>query len=391
MARRLSGGSLTGSTLIAALAALWWIAALATFAASLLGALLQPRIQARRATSRETPPVSLLLPVKLVNPGFARAQGSAFDQDLPNYEVIVGAAEAQSPALDAMAAMVGGSRVPARVLRSPGIGAVSPKLDTLSGPLAVAAHDIVVTKDSNITFSPDTARVMLRSFVPGVGMVCAVPVAVRAETRAGAIEAILINRDARLLLTASALGKGFGIGKVMIFRRGDLARAGDVAAMTYTIAEDSALSKGLAAIGLRTVFAQNTVEQEIGARTLAEVYARQARWAVIRRAEEPATFAFEPVACPLPAALAGALAAPLVGLPAWAGLVATLVGWYVIETAVTAIKRWEVRPWTPIAFFGRDAVLLAAWAQAWTTREVVWAGGRRDVRDVIARPKKKAR
>ena len=255
---------LTLSLVVAGLAALWWVAALATFAASLFGALLQPRIQRRRATAAETPQVSLLLPVKLVDPGFLRAQMSAFAQDLPAYEVIVAAAERDSPAVAAMRELAGQGRVSARVLEAPGIGAVSPKLDNLAAALAVAAYDVVVTKDSNISFSPDTARVMLRSLADGVGMVCAVPVAVRAKSVAGAIEAILINRDARLLLTASAFGKGFGVGKVMIFRRSDLARAGGVEAMRYTIAEDSALSKGLAAIGLRTVFAENTVDQEIG-------------------------------------------------------------------------------------------------------------------------------
>ena len=376
---------MTISTLISWLAALWWIVALATFAASLFGALLQPRIQRRRATAHTTPPVSLLLPVKLVDPGFLRAQASAFTQDLHVYEVLVGAAETESPAVEAMRKLAADSAVPARILRSPGIGAVSPKLDNLAAPLAAAAYDTVVTKDSNITFSPDTARVMLRSLAPGVGMVVAVPVAVRAETLAGQIEAILINRDARLLLTASALGKGFGVGKVMIFRRSDLLRAGGIGAMRYTIAEDSALSKGFAAVGLRTVFAENTVDQEIGARRLADVYGRQARWAVIRRAEEPATFAFEPVACPLPAAMAGIVAAPLVGLAGWAGFTITLVGWYAVEVMVTAVKRWELRPWTPLAFLGRDAVLLVAWARAWTTREVTWAGGRRDVRDMLRR------
>ncbi len=376
---------LTLSLVVAGLAALWWVAALATFAASLFGALLQPRIQRRRATAGEIPPVSLLLPVKLVDPGFLRAQASAFAQDLPPYEVIVAAAERDTPAVETMRELAGQGRVPARVLEAPGISAVSPKLDNLAAALEAAAHDVVVTKDSNITFSPDTARVMLRSLVDGVGMVCAVPVAVRADSVAGAIEAILINRDARLLLTASALGKGFGVGKVMIFRRSDLLRAGGVEAMRYTIAEDSALSKGLAAIGLRTVFAENTVDQEIGARSLAAVYGRQARWAVIRRAEEPGTFAFEPVACPLPAACAAALAAPLVGVPGWAGFALTLAGWYAIEVAVTALKRWELRPWTPLAFLGRDAVLLTAWARAWFTREVTWAGGRRDVRDMLRR------
>ena len=80
-------------TWIVSLAAAWWIAGVAVFATSLFGALLQPRHQRRRASSRALPPLSLICPVKVVNPGFARAQASAFAQDLPDYEVLVGAAE----------------------------------------------------------------------------------------------------------------------------------------------------------------------------------------------------------------------------------------------------------------------------------------------------------
>lgn len=377
-------------TWIMGLAAAWWIAGVAVFALSLFGALLQPRHQRRRAVSDALPPVSLVCPVKIVNPGFDRAQASAFTQDLPAYEVLVGAAEEHSAAIERMAELVAKSSCPARILRSPGFGATSPKLDNLEAPIAAATHDVLVTKDSNISLSPDSVRVMLRSMVPGVGLVCAVPVAVRATSLGGRVEAILINRDARLLLTASFFGKGYGVGKVMVFRRSDLARAGGVRALGYTIAEDTALSRALAKLGLGTVFAENTVDQEIGARTLREVYARQARWAVIRRNEEPVTFAVEPLACPLPAALAGVLAAPLLGVGGATGFAATLLGWYAIEVAVTALKRWELSPWTPTAFLGRDGVLLAAWLRAWFTRSVVWQGERQDVRAILEAPRRPA-
>ncbi len=275
---------------MAALGALWWVVAVAVFLASLAGTLLQPGLQRRRDSSAALPSVSLILPVKLVNPGFSRAQASAFAQDYPDYEVLVGTAESASPARDVMSRLSKDPRVAWRTVLSTGGGAVSPKLNTLRVPLAEARHDVVVTKDSNITFAPDSLRAMLRGLVPGVGLVCAVPVAVRATTLAGRIEAVLINRDARLLLTASASGKGYGVGKVMVFRRSDLARAGGVAALGYTIAEDTAMCRALAALGLATRFADTTVDQEIGARALRDVYARQARWAVIRRAEEPLTF-----------------------------------------------------------------------------------------------------
>ncbi len=374
------------ATLVAAAAALWWVIAVAVFLASLAGTLLQPRLQRRRPASAALPPLSLVLPVKLVNPGFARAQASAFAQDYPAYDVLIGAAETASPALELISRLGDEAAVPCRFVHAAGGTAVSPKLNTLSAPLAAADHDVVVTKDSNITFAPDTLRSMMRGLAPGIGLVCAVPVAVRAETFAGRVEAVLINRDARLLLTASASGKGYGVGKVMAFRRGDLGRAGGVAALGYTIAEDTALSRALAGIGLATRFADATVDQEIGARSLRDVYARQARWAVIRRAEEPLTFAFEPLACALPAVAAGALAAPLAGLAAGWTAAATFAAWYALEVGVAALKRWELRPWTPAATVGRDLVLLAAWAMAWTTREVIWAGARQDVRDVLRKP-----
>ena len=60
--------------MIAGLAGGGWLAAVATVAASLLGAVLKPRIQRRGAAERACPPVSLILPVKLLNPGFERAQ-----------------------------------------------------------------------------------------------------------------------------------------------------------------------------------------------------------------------------------------------------------------------------------------------------------------------------
>ena len=374
------------ATLVAGCGALWWVIAVAVFLVSLVGALLQPRLQRRRPVSATLPPVSLLLPVKLVNPGFARAQASAFNQDYPAYEVLVGAAEAASPALDLLARLRDKAAVPCRFVHAAGGTAVSPKLNTLDAPLAAADHDVVVTKDSNITFAPGTLRAMVRGLAPGVGLVCAVPVAVRAETFAGRLEAVLINRDARLLLTASASGKGYGVGKVMAFRRSDLLRAGGVEALGYTIAEDTALSRALAGVGLLTRFAEDTVDQEIGARSLRDVYARQARWAVIRRAEEPLTFAFEPLACALPAVAAGALAAPLLGLAAGWAAATTFAGWFALELGVAALKGWELRPWTPAATLGRDLVLLAAWAMAWTTREVTWAGAKQDVRDVLRKP-----
>ncbi|SFK67067.1 glycosyltransferase [Methylocapsa palsarum] len=361
--------------------AVWWVIAIALFGLSLGGALLQPVVQRRRPKRLDRPAISAIVPVKCLDPGFKTTQTSIFLQDYPDYEILVSAAERQSPALDVAREVA--AAFPARVCRflcSEGNGAVSPKLNTLAAPLAAARNDFVFTKDSNITLAPDAMAVFMQNFAGNVGLVVAVPVAVRPETFAGRIEACLINGHARLLLTASALGLGFGVGKTMLFRRSDLAAAGGVEAISHSLAEDTALSQSLAAQGLKTVFAHRTVGQEIGARTLREIYDRQVRWSVIRRANERFTYPLEPLSSALPAAFAGALAAPLAGAPGISGFLFTFTGWFFAETTLAYCKGWDVSLLSPLAFVAREILSLAAWLRAWTTYDVVWAQGRFDAR-----------
>ncbi len=213
--------------------AIWWCVAVALLCFTLVCGLAQPFVQGRRARATAKPPVSVILPIKNLDQGFKRAQLSAFVQDYPAYEILISAAEIESPALEAARRIAAAHPAAAcRFIHSKGCAAVSPKLDNLAAPLAVARHDFVLTKDSNITLAPDALAVFLRNFVPGVGLVVAVPVAVRAESVGGWIEASIINAHARLLLSASTLGLGFGVGKIMALRRSDLERAGGVAAMS---------------------------------------------------------------------------------------------------------------------------------------------------------------
>ncbi len=362
------------------LGALWFVAAVGLLFLTSIGALLQPWLQRRRATNRAQPPVSAILPIKLDNPGFAEAQASIFTQLYPDYEVLFGATEASQPIVDIVENLTRAHPdLPARIMQSACDLAVSPKLNNLATPLAAAAHDFILTKDSNIMFEPETMADYMQNFTPGVGLVVGVPIAERAEGLAGEIEAFLLNGHARLLLTASALGLGFGVGKAMLFKRSDLERAGGFEAMAYTLAEDTAISEGLAAIGLKTVFAHKTLRQIIGRRTLREIYDRQLRWGVIRRSHEPATFPLEPIANAVPAALAAAVAAPLIGLSAFSAFVLSMLAWFGCEILIAWLKGWEVSFLSPLAFIGREILALASWLRAWTTDDVVWANGRFDI------------
>lgn len=363
-------------------AALWWCLAFGLLAATFALGLVQPFLQRRRPRRKDQPPISAIIPVKLVTAGFERAQASLFAQAYPNFEVLVSAAEKQSAAAEAVRRVAEPFRdVQSSFLRSPSRLAVSPKLNNLVAPLAVARHDLVFTKDANITLGPGALAGFVQNLAEGVGLVVAVPVAARAQNLAGEIEACLLNGHARLLLTASSLGVGFGVGKAMLFRRGDLERSGGIVALSKMLAEDTALSVALAGQGLKTVFSHQTVEQEIGRPSFRDIYLRQLRWSVIRRNNERFTYPLEPLASPLSAAFAGALAAPLsAAQPAWLGFALTLLLWFCAEASFALCKGWEVSLRFPLAFVGREILALSSWLHAFMTHEVIWAGVRFDAR-----------
>ena len=175
-------------------------------------------------------------------------------------------------------------RSPTRFLRSTAKFAKSPKVDNLVAPFTQATHDTILMKDANAILEPDDLAEHMRHLNADVGLVCAIPYGANSENLAAHVEASILNGPhARMLFWASALGHGFGVGKIMLFRRGDFLRAGGFDAISHTVGEDNAMAKALARIGLRTVFSHRPVRQELGRRTFGDVYQRQLRWSVIRR------------------------------------------------------------------------------------------------------------
>jgi ceramide glucosyltransferase len=323
------------------------------------------------------PPVSLVVPVKALDPGFRSAQESLLSQSYPEAEFIVSAAEENSPALAAVRDIV--SRcpsMPTRILRSTGQFAASPKLNNLVTPFREARHDLIFMKDSNTILAPGDLEAAVRQLTADVGLVVAVPVATGAQNFAARTEESIMNgAHARILLTASLLRLEVGVGKFMLFRRSDLDRAGGIAALASTVGEDNAMGKALARLGLQTVFSHRVVRQELGGRRLADVYDRQMRWAVIRRDEARAAFLSEPLSFVFPAGIAAALAAPLAGMAPISAAAATIAGCFGAEALLVLAKGWGLSFAAPAAFLCREILLPCVWLNAWLTDKVVWAQG----------------
>ncbi len=337
--------------------------------------LVAPLIHARRARRTDQPPISFVLPIKDYAPGFKEAQGSVFDLDYPEFDVTATAAEAESKAVSAMREVIASHPDhQAKLVRSTASFAVSPKVNNLFQAIEDARYDLIATKDCNIVLPPQTARAAIAAMTEGVGLVTAITEAKGAVNLTARIEASLMNQShARILHAAAAIGLGFGLGKIMIFRRSDLHKAGGFDAIAHTVGEDSATAHALAAIGLRTVIIGAPIYQMLGARKFDDVYHRQLRWAVIRRKNELAGFLVEPFGLSICAALAAAVAAPLVGWSAPAGAAATLAFWFACETALALARGWDVSVSAPAVMIARDVMMTAVWLRAWVTKRVVWA------------------
>lgn len=356
--------------------------AIALLVVSVAATIVQPWLAERRATRKDRPPVSIVLPVKLLEEGFEEAQKSALAQDYPQFEAIASSTDLDSPAAAKMREIFASfPSVPSRLLLSTAKFAKSPKVDNLYAPFTQAENDVILMKDANVALEPDALAEHLRQLTDDVGLICAIPYAARPENLAAHIEAAIMNGPhARMLFLASVFGQGFGVGKIMLFRRRDFERAGGFAVIAHTVGEDNAMAKAVKRIGLRSLFSHRPVRQDLRKRDFLDIYNRQLRWSVIRRGDELFSFLLEPICQALPAIVAAAGAAPLAGLAPLTGAAATFVLWFSLETLLSIAKGWQVSWAAPAIFVMREVVMLAVWLHAWTTDRVVWAKDRLDAR-----------
>ena len=116
----------------------------------------------------------------------------------------------------------------------------------------------------------------------------------------------------------------------------------------------------------------------LGPRGFQEVWARQLRWARLRRVTFPLFFAPEiGSGVLLPALLIALCAGSFTGLVGAAGLAGLC---YAAEHRLAIRAGWHRSPRLLAAFLVRDALIPAIWLGAWMQSAIVWRGNAMDVR-----------
>jgi ceramide glucosyltransferase len=363
--------------LIAIAAALLSIALLLVNLASILLAAF--RLEPPRGVSRpagRTPPVSIVIPARGIEPFTEETLQRAFTLGWPRYELVFCVAHGDDPVVTLInRAIARFPKVPARLLVGDDRVSANPKLNNCVKGWEAARHHWVILADSNVLMPRDYIEHLMAAWRSDTGLVCSTPIGSRPDGFWAEVECAFLNTlQARWQYAGEALGLGFAQGKSMLWNKPLLDANGGIRALAAEIAEDAAATKLVNGLGLRVHLVASPFEQPLGERRFGEIWSRQARWARLRRVTFPLFFAPEIMtgaALPLLFALLAA-AHSGVSLPATALCVLAFA--YLPECALAWAKGWYLSPRIVAAMVVRDTMLPAIWARGWLGGAVDWRG-----------------
>ena len=332
------------------------------------------------------PPVSLLRPVRGLDPHDEMTLRSGFELAYPNYELILCCDDAHDAAVPAIRRLIAEHPgVAARLLIGKDDVTSNPKLNNLIKGWREARHDWIVMADSNVLMPPDYLQRLVSAWRTDTGLLCAPPIGCMPRGFWAEVECAFLNTyQARWQYAADTVGLGFAQGKTMLWRRADLERAGGIRALGAEIAEDAAATKVVRRSGRRVRLVDGAFGQPLGRRSARQVWLRQVRWAKLRRTTFPGFFVPEVLSGSLAPLIAAAYAAQAADLSV-AGTIAALAAlWYACEACLAHRTGWHVGPWSPFAWLVRDLMLPILWTQAWVGNTVSWRGNEMKLADAVA-------
>jgi ceramide glucosyltransferase len=231
-----------------------------------------------------TPPVSILKPLRGVDPQMYESFRSHCTQDYPEYEIIFGVSEADDPAVEAVQRLM--TEFPQcriQLVICPEILGNNRKTSNLVQMLPHARYGHILINDSDIYVTPDYLRRVMAPFKrPQVGMVTCPYRGIAAETLGSKLESIGISTDFIAgVLAARQIENGihFALGSTLAITRTALEAIGGLRPLVNYLADDFELGNRTSRAGFEVVLADVVVETHLPAYSLRGFFEHQLRWA----------------------------------------------------------------------------------------------------------------
>jgi ceramide glucosyltransferase len=328
-----------------------------------------------------SPPISILKPLKGIDPEIHESFRSHCLQDYPEYEIIFGVSDPNDPAVESVKALQ--AEFPNRRIQlvvCPEILGANVKVSNLMQMLPTARFDYLIVNDSDIRVEPDyLQRVTSPLANPQIGMVTCLYRGVAAATLGSRLESLGISTEfCAGVLVARQLEGGirFGLGSTLAFRRADLEKIGGFLPIVNHLADDYELGKRIALLGLGVELSDVVVETYLPPYRFSDFFAHQLRWA--RGVRDARTGGYVGLAFTFGiwwviiavVASAGTMWswAALGSIAVLRLLVAMAVGGKVLRDRQVLKFAWLI----PL----RDLLAVAVWVASFAGRTVTWRGDR---------------
>lgn len=243
----------------------------------------------RRSSQDFAPPVSILKPVKGLDPEMFEAFASHCRQDYAGeYEILFGVSSMDDPAVPAIQRLQAEfPECSIRLVLCPQKLGLNGKISNVVQMAEEARYGYLIVNDSDIRVSPHYLTRILRDFaVPSkgkaVGMVTA-PYRGRVHRTLGSkLEALGIATDffPGVLMALKLDGEiRFGLGSTLAVSREALNAIGGFAPLADALADDYELGLRVASAGFAVTLSREVVETSVPAYNLAGYFDHQLRWA----------------------------------------------------------------------------------------------------------------
>ncbi len=236
------------------------------------------------------PPVSILKPLKGVDPEIWESFCSHCEQEYPQFQIqmIFGVSDPADPAIEEVRKLQAKyPELSIELMVCDRVLGTNIKVSNLVQMLPAARHELLLVNDSDIRVPADYLRRVITPLCDNsVGLVTCLYRGVAGPTVASPtlgsrLEALGISTDfVPGVLSAWFLEKGlhFGLGSTLAFRRRDLEAIGGFETLLDYLADDYELGRRIASTGKRVELSAETVTTFLPAYSLREFFQHQLRW-----------------------------------------------------------------------------------------------------------------
>jgi ceramide glucosyltransferase len=341
------------------------------------------RQAAEAAAVTSLPPVSLLKPVHGFEARLVDNIESFFRQDYPDYEILFAADEADDAALGVIREIAARyPKIRSRILVTGHPPWPNPPSYSFAKMAEVAAHEILVTSDSDVEVSPNYLREVVPPMLdPKTGMLTCLYRGKNAGGFWSGLDAMGMSVEMSAGVLAANLldGMKFGLGPTIVVRKDSVEKIGGYSVLGDYFSNDFVIGNLIQKAGYRVVLSRHVIDHVVPPMTLRRMWERQVRWAKGTRYSRPKGHFGTGLVFAMPYGILGLIAAA--GLGWWqigTGLLgvailnrlieAVVVGWGVVRDPVARRAPWLY----PI----RDLLGFCVWTASYLSKKAVWRDSR---------------